>query len=97
MKNYRLSEDYKDFMSKVGNRYKEDYIERHDPNDEIPPVTVKENVYPIEHVYALQIENFFWARVGAYPPHRRLWTYLSRPFTALLYKGNIIEFFSYTY
>ena len=51
MKNYRLSEDYKDFMSKVGNRYKEDYIERHDPNDEIPPVTVKENVYPIEHVY----------------------------------------------
>ena len=51
MKNYRLSQDYKDFMSKVGNRYKEDYIERHDPNDEIPPVTVKENVYPIEHVY----------------------------------------------
>ena len=51
MKNYRLSQDYKDFMSKVGFRYKEDYIERHDPNDEIPPVTVKENVYPIEHVY----------------------------------------------
>jgi hypothetical protein len=51
IKNYKLSADYKDFMSKVGHRYKETYVERHDPNDEIKPVTVKNNTYPIEHIY----------------------------------------------
>lgn len=51
MKSYKLSEDYKDFISKVGNKYESDYIERMDPNDEIKPVTVKEKTYPVEHVY----------------------------------------------
>ena len=51
IKNYRLSEDYKEFISKVGNHYESDYIERMDPNDEIPPVTVKNKIYPVEHVY----------------------------------------------
>ena len=51
MKNYRLGDDYKEFVNKVGNKYKDDYIERTDPNDEIKPVTVKAKTYPIEHVY----------------------------------------------
>ena len=51
MKNYKLSEDYKDFISKVGHRYEPDYIERMDPNDEVPPVTIKAKTYPIEHMY----------------------------------------------
>ena len=51
MKNYRLSEDYKYFISKVGNKYESNYIERLDPNDEIKPVTVKAKVYPVEHIY----------------------------------------------
>ena len=51
MKNYRLSNDYKEFIEKVGNQYKDDYIERMDPNNEIKPVTIKSKTYPIEHVY----------------------------------------------
>ena len=51
MKNYRLSNDYKEFIEKVGNQYKDDYIERTDPNDEIRPVTIKDKTYPVEHVY----------------------------------------------
>ena len=51
MKNYRLSNEYKEFIEKVGNQYNDDYIERMDPNDEIKPVTVKSKTYPIEHVY----------------------------------------------
>ena len=51
MKNYRLSEDYKEFISLVGNKYESDYIERMDPNNEIKPVTVGNKTYPIEHVY----------------------------------------------
>jgi hypothetical protein len=47
----RLSNDYKEFIEKVGNQYKDDYIERTDPNDEIRPVTVKDKTYPVEHVY----------------------------------------------
>ena len=51
MKNYRLSNDYKEFIEKVGNQYNDDYIERVDPNDEIKPVTEKNKIYPVEHVY----------------------------------------------
>ena len=52
MKNYRLSNGYKEFIGKVGNAYNDDYIERMDPNDEIKPVTVVDkNSYPIRHVY----------------------------------------------
>ena len=35
----------------MGNQYKDDYIERTDPNDEIRPVTIKDKTYPVEHVY----------------------------------------------
>jgi disulfide oxidoreductase YuzD len=49
MKNYRLSDDYKEFISKVGHQYDSDYIERIDPNDEIKPIRVVENSYPIRH------------------------------------------------
>ena len=38
MKNYRLSDEYKEFIAKMGNRYKDDYIERMDPDDKIKPV-----------------------------------------------------------
>ena len=51
MKNYRLSDDYKEFISKVGHQYDSDYIKRIDPNNEIKPITVVEKVYPIRHVY----------------------------------------------
>ena len=51
MKNYRLSNDYKEFIAKVGNKYDDGYIERMDPNNEIKPVTIKSKSYPIEHVY----------------------------------------------
>ena len=51
MKSYRLSDDYKEFVNKVGNKYGDDYIERMDPDNKIKPVTVKSNTYPIEHVY----------------------------------------------
>ena len=51
MKNYRLSDNYKEFIEKVGTQYQDDYIERMDPNDEIKPVTVKDKIYPIEHIY----------------------------------------------
>jgi disulfide oxidoreductase YuzD len=51
MKNYRLSDNYKEFISKVGHQYDSDYIERIDPNDEIKPITVVEKSYPIRHVY----------------------------------------------
>ena len=51
MKNYRLSNDYKEFIGKVGNLYEDDYIERVDPDDEIKPITVVDKVYPIRHVY----------------------------------------------
>ena len=51
MKSYRLSDDYKEFISKVGNVYDDGYIERMDPDDKIKPVTVKDKTYPIEHVY----------------------------------------------
>ena len=51
MKSYRLSDDYKEFVNKVGNKYGDDYIERMDPDNKIKPVTVKSKTYPIEHVY----------------------------------------------
>jgi len=51
MKNYKLSNEYKEFIKKVGNRYNDDYIERMDPNNEIRPVRVVEKSYPIRHVY----------------------------------------------
>ena len=52
MKNYRLSDDYKEFISKVGHQYDSDYIDRIDPNNEIKPITVVDkNSYPIRHVY----------------------------------------------
>ena len=51
MKNYRLSNNYKEFIEKVGNQYEGDYIERMDPNDEIKPIRVVDKVYPIRHVY----------------------------------------------
>ena len=37
-------------------------------------------------MYSMEVDyTGFWARGGALPSHRRLWTYLSCPFTALLY------------
>ena len=51
MKNYRLSDEYKEFIVTVGNKYDDGYIERMDPNNEIKPVTIKSKTYPIEHVY----------------------------------------------
>ena len=51
MKNYRLSNDYKEFIEKVGNQYKDDYIERMDPDDKIKPITVVDSSYPIRHMY----------------------------------------------
>ena len=51
MKSYRLSDDYKEFIGKVGNVYDDGYIERMDPDDKIKPVTVKDKTYPVEHVY----------------------------------------------
>ena len=51
MKSYRLSDDYKELVNKVGNKYGDDYIERMDPDNKIKPVTVKGKTYPIEHVY----------------------------------------------
>jgi len=38
MKNYRLSNSYKEFIERFGNQYNDDYIERIDPNDEIKPI-----------------------------------------------------------
>ena len=51
MKNYRLSNDYKEFIELVGNQYEDDYIERMDPGNKIKPITVVDKVYPIRHVY----------------------------------------------
>jgi len=51
MKNYRLSNSYKEFIEIFGNQYNDDYIERIDPNDEIKPIRVVEKVYPIRHEY----------------------------------------------
>ena len=51
MKNYRLSNGYKEFIGKVGNQYNDDYIERVDPGNKIKPITVVDKVYPIRHVY----------------------------------------------
>ena len=65
MKNYRLSNSYKEFIERFGNQYNDDYIERIDPNDEIKPIRVVElqprlrsvteppirNSYPIRHEY----------------------------------------------
>ncbi len=51
MKNYKLSNDYKEFIELVGNQYEDDYIERVDPNDEIKPIRVVEKSYPIKHEY----------------------------------------------
>ena len=51
MKNYRLSNNYKEFIEKVGNQYNDDYIERVDPDDKIKPIRVVDKVYPIRHVY----------------------------------------------
>jgi len=51
MKNYRLSNGYKEFIGKVGNLYEDDYIERVDPGNKIKPITVVDKVYPIRHVY----------------------------------------------
>ena len=51
MKNYRLSNDYKEFIEKVGNQYNDDYIEKIDPDDEIKPIRVVEKSYPIKHEY----------------------------------------------
>ena len=51
MKNYRLSNDYKEFIEKVGNQYNDDYIERMDPGNKIKPITVVDSSYPIRHMY----------------------------------------------
>ena len=65
MKNYKLSNDYKEFIGKVGNVYNDDYIERIDPSNKIKPIRVVElqprlrsvtetpirNSYPIRHEY----------------------------------------------
>jgi len=51
MKNYRLSNNYKEFIEKVGNQYKDDYIERMDPGNKIKPITVVDSSYPIRHMY----------------------------------------------
>jgi len=51
MKNYRLSNSYKEFIERFGNQYNDDYIERIDPNDEIKPIRVVEKSYPIRHEY----------------------------------------------
>tara|TARA_R100001244_G_scaffold120865_1_gene90454 strand:- start:189 stop:404 length:216 start_codon:yes stop_codon:yes gene_type:complete len=51
MKNYRLSNSYKEFIEIFGNQYNDDYIERIDPNDEIKPIRVVEKIYPIRHEY----------------------------------------------
>ena len=51
MKNYRLSNSYKEFIERFGNQYNDDYIERVDPDDKIKPIRVVDNVYPIRHVY----------------------------------------------
>ena len=51
MKNYRLSNNYKEFIEQVGNQYNDDYIERVDPDDEIKPIRVVDKVYPIRHEY----------------------------------------------
>ena len=51
MKNYRLSNDYKEFIELVGNQYEDDYIERVDPGNKIKPIRVVDKVYPIRHEY----------------------------------------------
>ena len=51
MKNYRLSDDYREVVNKVGNKYGDDYIERMDPDNKIKPIRVVEKVYPIRHEY----------------------------------------------
>ena len=51
MKHYRLSNDYKEFIEKVGNQYNDDYIERIDPGNKIKPIRVVDKVYPIRHEY----------------------------------------------